>query len=191
MNLDDGNKEKFKRVRWVKKILRYMPRRTSIQNYPILKHFADVAKKRSYLWSFRVDDVVPSFYIGWIITFIPIPSICQILIAFMSAMFCRANMMILVGLQLLSNPFTFIFLWAITYEVGAIVVSILGTDAVKMIQDAYSSDFAWTIGNCGKAAIRWFATTTLGAIVLGSFMGFISSFIYKFFAKKSKRNITS
>lgn len=183
MNSDDNSK-KYKRIRWVKKILRHLPRRASVHKYPILKHFSAVVKKRAYLWSFRVDDVVPAFYVGWIITLLPIPSVFQLLVAFIAAIFCRANVMILVGLQLLSNPFTFIFLWAITHKVGAFVVSILGTDAVvTLLQEACT----WNLGNCCKYATRWVATTVLGAIILGPILGFISSFIYKFFAKREKK----
>ncbi len=191
MKIAADEHKKFKRIRWVKKILRYLPRRASIHNYPILKHFSSVIKKRSYLWSFRVNDVIPAFYVGWIITLLPIPSICQIFIALLAAIFCCANVMILVGLQLLSNPFTFIFLWAITHKVGAFIVSILGTEAVSaMIQEACDS-FTWSIGGCCKTAIRWIATTVLGAIILGSILGFISSFIYKFFAKRSVKSVKS
>lgn len=184
MSEENGNIEKHKRIRWVKRVLRYLPRRASIHNYPILKHFSAVIKKRSYLWSFRVDDVIPSFYVGWIITLLPIPSVFQVLIAFLAAMVCRANVVVLVGLQLLSNPFTFIFLWAITHKVGTFVVSLLGTDTVvTMIQEA----FTWDVKNCCQYAAHWIATTVLGAIVLGPILGFISSFFYKFFAKRSKK----
>lgn len=188
MNDKDDSSERYKRVRWVKKILRHLPRRASVQNYPILKHFSAVVKKRSYLWSFRVEDVVPAFYVGWIITLMPIPSVFQIFVALLAAMFCRANVVILVGLQLLSNPFTFIFLWAVTHKVGAMLVSLLGTDTVStLLQEVEAcQELTWSIGGCCKSAIRWLATAALGAIVLGSLLGFVSSFLYKFFAKHTK-----
>ncbi len=187
---NSNDDEKFKRIRWVKKILRYLPRRASVHNYPVLKHFSEIIKNRSYLWSFRLDDIIPAFYIGWIITLTPIPSICQIIIALIVAILCRANVMILVGLQLLSNPFTFIFLWAITHKVGVAVVYLLGSDSVTTLVQDTCATFTWSMGNCCKTVIRWFATTMLGAIILGLFLGFISSSICKFFVRRAKKKIS-
>ncbi|MDR3144290.1 MAG: DUF2062 domain-containing protein [Puniceicoccales bacterium] len=176
----NGSNSKFKRIRIVKKLLRYMPRRASIHRYPILNKFAGIARKRAYLWSFRVSEVVPAFYIGWIITLMPIPSVIQIVIAFFAAVVCHANAMILTCLQLLSNAITFVFLWAITHRVGSFIVNLLGTENLKVVATAEHG----AIAHYSERVVRGFATIILGAIVLGSIIGAICSEIYKHFARK-------
>jgi uncharacterized protein (DUF2062 family) len=177
-----GDELKFRRIRFVKKILRHVPRRASIHRYPFLNRFADAARKRPYLWSFRVSEVIPAFYLGWIITFMPILSVVQIVIAFFAALLCRANAMILVCLQLLSNPITFVFLWLMTYKVGAGVVKLLGIKNLEIVAMESSS-----VLDYGKATIRQLATIILGAIVLGTILGAISSTIYRYLAAKVQR----
>ena len=178
---------KAKRIRFIKKILRYMPRRASIHRYPVLKHFAGAAKKRPYLWSFRVNDTIPSFYLGWIITFIPLPFVLRVFLAFVSAVLCRANMAVLVCLQAFTNIITFLFLWPMIYKFGFGIVSFLGSNFSKVAGAAVANgEFKWTIGNCIRTTMRWFAISTIGAIVLGSVLGFLSAFAYKFFAKRAK-----
>ncbi len=160
-----------------------MPRKASIHRYPVLNKFSDIARQRAYLWSFRVTEITPAFYLGWIITLTPIPSVLQIVIAFFAALICRANAMVLVCLQLLSNAFTFVFLWAITHRVGTCVVNLLGTDNLKVVTDVPADG----ILHYSERAIRGFATILLGALVLGSILGFISSTIYKYIARHYAR----
>jgi uncharacterized protein (DUF2062 family) len=188
MEVNDDQSKKFRRVRLIKKILKYLPRRAAIHRYPVLNRFADAAKKRSYLWSFRVSEAVPAFYLGWMLTFVPIPTVCQVVVAFALAMLCRANVMILMCLQLLSNTFTFLFLWAITYKTGAAVASIFSTIAVETPQDTMEK-FSWTFGNCSRLAVHWLATMLVGALTLGAALGFISSAAYKFLAKGRRKKL--
>jgi uncharacterized protein (DUF2062 family) len=92
------------------------------------------------------------------------------------------------GLQLFSNTFTFLFLWAITYKTGAAIASIFGADTAKTLQEIIGSGgFSWTLSNCGRMAMRWLATMLVGALSLGSLFGFISSAIYKIFAGGARR----
>jgi uncharacterized protein (DUF2062 family) len=182
--MGDINREKesrFKRIRFVKKFLRHVPRRASIHRYPVINKFANIARKRPYLWSFRVSEIIPAFYLGWIITLTPLPSVVQIIIAFGAALLCRANVMVLTSLQLISNMLTFPFLWAITHKVGATIVTFLGTENLSVTPAAHEYS---SIAKYGERAIRAVATITLGAIVLGSILGAISGFVYKYFAKK-------
>ncbi|MDR1432834.1 MAG: DUF2062 domain-containing protein [Puniceicoccales bacterium] len=179
----DANRErdsKLRRIRFVKKILRRLPRKASLHRYPILNKFADAARKRSYLWSFRVSEVVPAFYLGWIITLMPIPSFIQIIIAFFVAMVCRANAVILMFLQLLSNVATCLFLWFVTHKVGAFVVNLLGSENLRVMPPGAAANTS----HPSERALRIVATMILGAIVLGSILGAISSEIYKYFARK-------
>lgn len=179
--------KRFKRIKRLKKILRNIPRKTSMHKYPFLRRFADVARNRAYLWSFRVVDVVPSLYVGCVLTLTPIPSFLQVIIAFLLALVIRSNAMILMGLQLLSNPITFLFLWSITYKTGAIAVSLLGGHAMQsIISETYAAGLGH-IGNYGRVFVRWLATIMFGAMILGTICGFILSTIYKLMAKRAKR----
>ncbi|MDR2779165.1 MAG: DUF2062 domain-containing protein [Puniceicoccales bacterium] len=180
-NPDDKN-PKFKRVRFVKKFLRHMPRKSSIHKYPILNKFASAARKKSYLWSFRVSEVVPAFYIGWIITLMPLPYVAHVIVAFFAALMCRANVAILVFLPILSNVVTFLFFWAVTYKVGVYVIHWLGTGMERLPLLVTFDKHA--IRNYGECAIRILATITLGAIILGPLLGAICSEIYRYYAKK-------
>jgi uncharacterized protein (DUF2062 family) len=177
---------RYKRIKLIKKILKYLPRRANIHRYPILKYFAEAAKKRTYLWSFRVTDAVPALYVGWILTLVPVMSI-QIAIACVLSFLFRANIMILVALQFISTPFTVPFLWYIAYKVGAFFVGKFGTEEVQVIKRSYEqvgfekmSDFF----THGEQCMRWFFTTTLGGIILGVIIGHISAIIYKYFANR-------
>ena len=62
---------RWRRIRRVKKWLRPLPRRATIHRYPILKFFAESARKRIYLWSFRVENAVPAIYAGCILSLTP------------------------------------------------------------------------------------------------------------------------
>ena len=196
-NLSKKLAEKWKRIRFVKKILRYMPRRASIGKYPVLNKFADTAKKRAYLWSFRVTEVIPAFYTGWIITFMPIPSILQIMVAFFIALICRANAMILVCLQLLSNAITFPFMWFVTHKVGSFVVDLLGTSEARSVHMPSMGEFismikrhdASELSQIGKLFLTVsIPTIVLGALFLGTAVGFICSLIYKIMSKKYSKD---
>jgi uncharacterized protein (DUF2062 family) len=183
----DNENQKFKRIKFVKKFLRHMPRKSSIHKYPVLNKFAHAAKKRSYLWSFRVPEVVPAFYIGWIITLMPLPYVVHVIMAFFAALICRANVAILVFLPILSNIATFLFFWAVTYKVGAYAVHWLGTGTeVLPIITTFDRN---AILQYGKFTVRIFATITLGAIILGPLLGAICSGIYKYYAQKYTRKV--
>lgn len=177
---------RWKRIRIVKRFLKLVPRRDNIHRYPILKHFANVARARTYLWSFRVTEVVPALYAGWILTLIPVMSV-QISIACILAFLCRANIMILVLLQFVSTPFTVPFLWYIAYKVGEFFVTWFGTDRIRVIQQSYeniSFDNIGAILTQGDRCVRCFFTTTLGGIILGVIIGHISGWIYKWLANR-------
>jgi uncharacterized protein (DUF2062 family) len=184
----DGNESRLKRIRLLKKILRYIPRKASIHKYPILNKFADSARKRPYLWSFRISEATPALYLGWIVTFMPIPSALQIVVAFFLAMACRANVMILTCLQLLSNPFTFVPMWLLTYNVGSHVTGFFGVKCpnVAEFMKIITANNGQPV-HYGELVMRGFATIFFGAIFLGSAVGAICNAIYVYFAKKYAR----
>jgi uncharacterized protein (DUF2062 family) len=186
----DKKIEKYKRIRFVKKFLRYVPRRGNIHKYPILKYFANQARARAYLWSFRTAEAIPALYAGWILTMIPVMSV-QILIACILSFLFRANIMILVALQFVSTPFTVPFLWWADFIVGKKLIKIFGTEEVKLIQQAYEQAGFERMSDIllhGEQCLRWFLTTTLGGIVIGAIIGHISAVIYKRIAEYYSSN---
>lgn len=171
---------KRKRVKWFKKIFRYAPRKATIHRYPGLRFFANSARKRSYLWSFRVGEVVPALYAGWILTLMPVMGI-QILLALALALLLRANLMVLVGLQMLSNPLTIGIIWPFNYKVGRMLMSIFekSNNASQVDETLVQATGSSELTSKGIAALHGFAAICIGALVMGYILGFISSWIYR------------
>jgi len=177
-----------RRIRRVKRWLRLLPRRTNIHRYPILWRFSVGARKRTYLWSFRVEHTVPAIYAGFILALMPLYGI-QIPIALCLALFLRANLPILVGLQMLSNPLTILPFWYAAYQVGSNVLRVvsietpqLGQNDVKAIVDNFTTG-QWSSNI--ELLLATFSIMCLGGIVIGLFFGLISSFAYRFTAKRT------
>lgn len=177
-----------RRIRRVKRWLRPLPRRSNIHRYPILWRFSEAARKRIYLWSFRVDDAVPALYAGFIVALMPLYGI-QIPIAFCLALLLRANLAILVGLQMLSNPLTIIPFWYAAYQVGSSVLSILSvetpplrkSDITVILQNFTNGQWISSI----ETLLATFSIMCLGGIVMGIFFGMLSSFSYRMAANRT------
>ncbi|MDR2735817.1 MAG: DUF2062 domain-containing protein [Puniceicoccales bacterium] len=185
-------KNRHKRIRWIKKIFKYMPRKATIHKYPVIGRFANSARKRSYLWSFRVTEAVPALYAGWVLTMLPVMG-GQIIIACILSLLFRANIMILVALQFVSTPFTVPFLWWLDYKVGYFVTNIFGTEHLKSIEQSYdnlglSINSMGDIINGGERVFRCFSTISLGGIICGYIAGWVSSCIYEYYANKFSTN---
>lgn len=166
----------------VKRILRWMPRRATMHRYPILKWFAKSARKRPYLWTFRTSAVVPAFYAGSILSLCPVYGI-QIPLAVLLAFWFRANLPILVGLQAITNPLTFLPVYYADYQIGRILVSLfqyqtphLNIHELRAFFAAFE-DGLWA-QNMTYAAQIW-GLMTLGGCVLGTFTGAVLSLVYR------------
>lgn len=181
--------KRFARIRLIKKLLRPLPRRTNIHRYPILRRFAQTARTNSYLWSFRSSEVVPALYAGWILALLPVYGL-QVLLAFILALGLRANLMILVGLQFVTNPLTIGPLYWMEYHVGHFFLSLFFEN--KEISLTLFREFLSGQGKLDvKVAFYLFKATSIGAIIIGYFAAFITSFIYQFMAKRASRGYTA
>jgi uncharacterized protein (DUF2062 family) len=177
-----------RRIRRVKRWLRPLPRRSNIHRYPVLGRFSDAARKRIYLWSFRVENAVPALYAGFIVALMPLYGI-QIPIAFFLALLLRANLPILVGLQMLSNPLTILPFWYAAYQVGSSVLSVVGVETAPLVR----SDVRAIVQNFTNGAwshnieplLATFSIMCLGGIVMGIFFGLLSSFSYRIAARRT------
>ncbi len=196
---------KHRRIRRVKWLLRPLPRRTNVHRYPVLKWFAETARKRSFLWSFRVKYVVRAFYAGWVLTLLPVYGL-QILIGVMLALALRANMMILVGLQLISNPLTVAPIWYFNYRVGEWILSACGSEAPPVISQTVAHARDLGVGFFGTLKMlldeirsmdsgaiieligRVLTSTSLGGLLIGLIAGMISTRIYIAFAQSARKH---
>ncbi len=137
-----------------------MPRKANLDRYPVLKWFAAFARARPFLWSFKVSSCTPAFYAGSFIAFLPLMGV-QIILALGAAIFLRANLPILVGLQAISNPFTIPFLYAFYYMVGKRVMSFLG------------------VGLELNPLLGGFHATFLGGAIVGLLVGAVLDLLYR------------
>ncbi len=181
-------KVKSRRIRRVKKWLRPLPRRATIHRYPVLKYFAETARRRAYIWSFRTENAIPAIYVGCVLTLMPIYGI-QLPLALVFALVLRANLPILAGLQVVTNPFTALPIYFSLYQVGRNCISLAGIDALPLTR----SDVSRIIDNFNSAEwgsnidrmLTVFGLTSLGAIIIGIFFGVIMSFSYRIAAQRT------
>ena len=182
------HRTKWKRIRRVKRWLRPLPRRATIHRYPILKFFAEAARKRSYIWSFRVEDATPAIYAGCILTLMPLYGI-QLPLAVLLALVLRANLPIIAGLQMVSNPLTVIPIWFSDYQVGRHFLGVIGIEAAPLGRhEVQTILYNFTHGLWGEKMDRLlsvFGVTILGAIIMGTFFGLIGSVSYRIVAKRT------
>jgi hypothetical protein len=179
---DRLNRRRRERIARVKRILRWMPRRSNVHRYPVLKWFAKAALRRSYLWSFRVRAAVPALYAGCILSLLPVYGI-QLPAAVGLAFLIRANLPILFSLQFITNPLTVLPAYFTSYQVGKVVLALFGVSGPH-VNMAEMKAFLDTIrdGDLG-VNLKYLATlwsiTCLGSLILGVFLATIGAAVYK------------
>lgn len=178
------------RIRRVKKILRYMPRRATLHRYPFLKYFVRFARNRSYLWSFRTREVIPAIYAGCIVAFMPLQGV-HLPIAFAVALIFRANLMITVALQFISNPITLVPIYWLDYVLGSKLLDFFGAGLQQNIVDGYTMETGIKFGLQGVKAIRIVLSTMLGGVVVGYIFGLFSSILYQIGLKRFKKSVAA
>lgn len=134
------NIRRRQRIRMVKRMLRPLPRRATLHRYPFLRLFAIFARKRAYLWRFQRSYVIPSVYFGAVLAFLPFYGL-QIPLAFGAALLVRANLPVMIGLQLITNPLTAAPIYIFTYKVGRFLLEYLsaGTGEQQMVGQTANS----------------------------------------------------
>lgn len=113
------------RRRRLRRLLRPLPRRANVSRYPVLKWFAASAQRAPFLWSFKRAQIVPALYVGSVLSFLPIYGV-QFALAFGAALLLRANLTVIVALQLITNPLTIAPIYAFTGWIGIVVMDALG-----------------------------------------------------------------
>lgn len=185
-------RERFARIRRIRQLLRFMPRRAVLHNYPIVGRFADVARKRAYLWSFRYEHLRASLYAGSILSLLPVMGV-QLPLAFLLSLLLRTNFMVLGGLQFITNPFTAAPIYYATHQLGAYVIATAGfgealpaADPNEQVLPLHDPD-----PHAATAATKAAAPSTarrigtainaliVGGIISGAALGFILDILYR------------
>ena len=185
----EHRQKRFARIRRAKLFLRFMPRKARFHRYPLIGRFADMARKRDYLWSFRTESVRPALYIGSIVALLPLLGI-QVAVAFVLALMSRANVMLLIGLQFITTPITAPPLYYGTYHVGRVVMEAVGFEPTAehvgseaaLIQELETMDKSITAPD-QKWSTRWGSTIValmVGGLVVGTFVGFVLDMMWRF-----------
>lgn len=179
----------FARIRRAKWFLRFMPRKARFHRYPLIGRFADIARKRDYLWSFRTESVRPALYIGSIVALLPLLGI-QVAVAFGLALISRANVMLLVGLQFVTTPITAPPIYFATYHVGRAAMATVGFESSA--QEVISEDaLIEELGNIDPSITsatnpkleRWGGTIValmVGGLLVGAFLGLVLDLIWRY-----------
>ena len=138
-----------------------------------------------YLWSFRYREVAPALYVGTILSFMPVIGV-QIPLAFLFALLLRANLPIFVALQFITNWLTVVPLYYICYEIGRFTLKVfdvhvdaLSMDELRLFME-HLAQHQWAEN--GHFILRVLGVTSLGGLVVGSFLGTVFDQIYKLLA---------
>src|SRR3546814_20620298 len=80
---------------------------TTLFRSPVIKWFAGLARRLPFLWSFRAQHVLPALYVGCVLSLLPVYGI-QFGLDLIFALLVRGNITVLMGLPLITNPFTIV-----------------------------------------------------------------------------------
>lgn len=150
-----------------RKILKRLPRRSNIDRYPGLRFIARWTSRYPELWSYRAPYTTRAYYVGSVVTFLPIMG-AQILVGTLLALVFRANLTITAGLQLVSNPLTGPFMYYLSYKAGAVTAPWLG------------------IGSLGLAS-EIATNLTIGGVLLGLLMGVTLDVADRLMGRRTRR----
>jgi uncharacterized protein (DUF2062 family) len=185
----EHKKRRFARIRRAKAFLRYLPRKARFHRYPLIGRFADLARQRAYLWSFRSEHVRPSLYAGSIVALLPIMGV-QAPAAFLLALLLRSNVMLLVGLQVITNPFTAAPIYYGTYQLGHVIIEASGfgvSTEVEPIETLLTVEPEVVDHKTAPKELAWtqrLGTTVnslvIGGILAGGLLGFILDQIWRY-----------
>lgn len=191
--------KRFARIRRVKWLLRFLPRRAVFHKYPLVGRFAAMARKRSYLWSFKTQYVRPAFYAGSILALLPTVGV-QLPAALILSLVFRLNFMVVGGLQFITNPVTAIPIYTGTYKLGEVIIKTSGLGhSIPVVEPSFDfiattveeqaavdpapapPKLKWTrrIGSTVNALI-------IGGLVTGSALGFVLDLAWRYGVKRTE-----
>lgn len=144
----------LRRRRWIRRLLRPLPRRANVHRYPVIKWFAGRAKRYPFLWSFNRANVLPALYGGMVLSLMPLYGF-QLPLAFGLALLLRANLTITVALQFITNPLTIAPIYGGTAWIGSklMVMAGVGGEMPRALFIANSLFVGGTVVGLGLALI--------------------------------------
>jgi len=113
------------RRRRLRRWLRPLPRRANVARYPVIKWFAEAARKRPYLWSFKRQHVLVSLYSGAVLALMPVYGV-QLAIGLALAVWLRGNLTVMAALQMVTNPLTLGPIYYATHKLGSWLIGLVG-----------------------------------------------------------------
>lgn len=179
-----ANQKRWRRMRFLKKILRPLPRRSNLDKYPVLKWFAKPARNRSYMWEFKTKPVIIAIYIGCIIAFTPTYG-GQMISAFIVCLFLGGNCIVAMALQWLTNPFTIPFFLVIQFYIGNFLIRLCGFSKsihIDFTSLLHKDGFVKTVEilTDKEHALHLIASTFIGGFVIGIFFAVVLSQLYMY-----------
>jgi len=118
-------RELLRRRRWIRRLLRPLPRRANVHRYPVIKWFAGRARRYPFLWSFDRAHIMPALYGGMVLSLLPLYGF-QLPLAFGLALLLRANLTITAALQFITNPLTIAPIYGGTGWLGVQLMQLAG-----------------------------------------------------------------
>lgn len=194
-NFDEQTQKRHRRMRFLKKILRPMPRKSNVHKYPILKYFAETARKRTYLWEFRRRNVLAGIWVGWFVALVPIYSM-QMLVAFIISIPARANCIISMALQWVTNPVTIPFILFGQYALGDFLLKKLHLSGVivdfgKVISDMSEIGFWQALKSVASFGVlaHIVSSVLLGGFIIAVACAALNTWLYLLLAKRPSNSL--
>lgn len=155
-------------------MLKALPRRATLRNYPVIRWFAEAARQRPWLWSFKSPHVVPALYAGAVTGLLPVFG--QLLIGLGAALLLRANYPLIAALCFIANPLTIVPVFTVTYVVGHQLIVWFSPDGQEFrlgegLQAMTEGDFS----GAGDA----FSAMLVGAIPVGIATGALLHLLWR------------
>ena len=175
-----ATEQRHRRIRVLKRLLRFLPRRSNIRRYPVLKWFPNLVRKRAYLWSFKPAPVISALYAGWTIALLPIYGI-QLFVGLIAALVLRANLPIMYGLICVTNPFTFVPIYYFTYLIGDKLMCYWGITSSQTISP---DDIQYLFVDMTEKIFHFFIAMTLGGLLIAYIAALLSSLIFRVFMSR-------
>lgn len=136
--------------------------------YPVLRRFAEPARRRPFLWSWKRPHTTRALYLGCILTCLPLYFV-QIALAMLLAVVFRANLTVLAGLQMVSNPLTAPGMTFGAYQIGKSINGLLPI----------------TYGNWSGAVVN----LAVGGVVMGLVAAVIVDLTLRYFRRRRRQTL--
>jgi hypothetical protein len=160
--------------RWIKK---WLPSPETIQREKSLRWLASWLHHHPYLWSLNRKTVARGVAAGLLVAFIPLP--IQIFSSAILAFLFRGNYPIAFIATLITNPFTFVPITILIYNIGVFITQSNGVNGMPQFQEL---EFHWEnisliwqeairlLRSLGKSYFVGLAVVSIGSSVIGYFL---------------------